>query len=229
MTRYLTPSLATILLLASHPSYLLAQSSIDCPKTLATIEQGPVSALVEQTVKALYQELGCGVIYVPMPGRRGILKFNQYKVDGEVMRQPKAESLYTRGFVRSSQPMFTIRSSLWRHPERSDMTDKRVGYNLGIVWQEKYVKDKAGVPFRNSEHMIRAYNSKRIPNFLLADYSARQLTEEGKLQPPPIRISAADKAPIYHYLDKRFAPFMKRFSSLLEQRDPFSYMDELQR
>ena len=205
-------------------------AEIVCPKTIAAIDQGVISPVVAKTLSSLYQELGCSPTVLPLPGRRGIASFNSGAVDGEVMRLEGVESSYTKAFIRSDQPMFSLSNSLWRHPNQNAKGMLKIGYILGVVWQENYMRDKLdkGERFHNGESLLKAYNSGRLAGFLMADVSVKKVVKEGAISPKPVKEKVILAAPMYHYLAKEFAPFMKALTAKIAQKKPFSYIAEMQ-
>ena len=201
----------------------------ECPKTIATVAKGILSPIVAKTMKVLYGKLDCQVELVPLPGRRGILQFNAKRVDGEVMRLEKAEATYHRKFVRSSTPLYSLTFSLWRHPGGGDKPDMPIGYTMGVIWQEDYMKDKAGRRFQDAASLFEAYNAGKLSGFLAADISVRQLINDGKLSVSPVKGNTVLAAPMFHYLGKEFAPFMEKLSSLIQAQNPFAYVSEMQK
>ncbi|WP_419904297.1 hypothetical protein [Kiloniella sp.] len=205
---------------------MFGQTPADCPATLATIDKGSLSLLVVKTLGEIYQELGCRVRFMPYPGRRGIASFNNKQVNGEVMRIEKVERAYKRDFVRSSVPLMMLNSSLWQHPDSLAKADLPIGYTLGIIWQENYIKNKRGRKFSNAQELFRAYNSGELSGFLSADITVKIQVENGEIIPRPIQKQTVISAPLYHYLGQEFTPFMKRFSDLLQREDRFGYISE---
>ena len=147
-------------------------------------------------------------------------------MDGEVFRLKQAEKLYERPFVRSSAPLFILSNSLWLHPLDKDDDRKPIGYLLGVVWQENYMKTREGKAYHDSAKLVEAYNAGRLRGFLFADFSLENLIRRKALSPPPVRGKVLLEAPLYHYLLKELTPFMDRFSELLK-RDPFRDISEV--
>ncbi len=143
------------------------------------------------------------------------------------MRLEKAEKSYVRPFVRSSVPLFLLGSSLWQHPDQ-DKESLPIGYTLGVVWQEDYMKGKRGLKFNNANELLDAYNAGRLSGILIADLSVFKLVKEKKLYPRPIKKQTISTAPLYHYLGAEYAPFMDRLSNLLKSKNHFSEIQQMQ-
>ncbi len=222
--RIASAAIFTVVLTGSANS----QISPDCPKTIATISKGILSPIVAKTMKELYRELDCQVELVALPGRRGIHYFNAKRVDGEVMRLEKAEATYYRKFVRSLSPLYSLTFSLWRNPNGGERADMPIGYTIGVIWQEDYMKDKTGRRFHDATSLFEAYNDGKISGFLAADISVRQLIDNGQLPNRPVKEKTVLAAPMYHYLGKEYSPFMERLSALIESRNPFAYVSSMQ-
>lgn len=204
------------------------QNVPECPKSIATIAKGILSPIVARTMKELYGELDCPVQFVALPGRRGIHYFNAKRVDGEVMRLEKAEATYYRKFVRSSTPLYSLTFSLWRHPNGGEKPGMPIGYTMGVIWQEDYMKNKTGRRFHDAAGLFEAYNEGKLSGFLAADISVRQLIDNGTLNVRPEKQKTVLAAPMFHYLGKEFAPFMEKMNALILARNPFAYVSEMQ-
>jgi len=189
---------------------------VDCPKQVAFISKDTLSIGTTEILKEIYAAQGCPQTeFVGLPGRRGIQSFNHGKVDGEVFRLKQAEALYEREFVRSSKPLFILKSSLWQHPEVSQERRRPPGYILGVVWMESHMKGQNGKAFHSAEEMYAAYNSGLISGFLAADISVAAKIKQGNLTPAPKLEKTIHEVPLFHYLAKEFAPFMERLSQSL--------------
>ncbi|MEH6631285.1 MAG: hypothetical protein V7776_10680 [Halopseudomonas aestusnigri] len=205
-----------------------AQFAVDCPATLATVNNGFLSDTVGEKVKEIYKNLNCRVKLVQVPGRRGIALFNIGRVNGEVMRLEKVEPLYSRDFVRSKIKLLNVHSSLWVHPNMIHNTEVPVGYTFGVIWQEKYVEGRRARKFNNNIELFSAYSSGETSSFLAADITVVRAINNEQLEPAPIRLKLILSAPLYHYLGSEFSPFMIRFSEYLEKNDPFTEIIKFQ-
>ncbi len=155
-----------------------------------------------------------------MPGRREIKHFNRGVVDGEVFRLRQAEEHYERSYIRSEQPLFTLANSFWVHPVLRENKRLPIGYLLGVVWQENYMKTRQGRSFTDVDQRFDAYYNGQIKGFLAADFSVAARVKSNLISPIPERSEVLLEAPLYHYLGKEFAPIMKRLSEMLK-RQPF--------
>jgi len=195
-------------------------SEVECPKTVAFNANDGVSAATTKILESLYRELDCQTEFVGLPARRGIRNFNHGLVDGEVFRLRQVESLYDRPFVRSSLPLFMLSNSLWLNPTMTDDKRRPIGYVLGVVWQENYMKTHEGKIFHGSDQVLQAYNDGRVRGMLFADLTMEVVIRNKTLNPPPKKDTILLEAPLYHYLGKEFTPFMAQLSDLLKSQ-PF--------
>ena len=92
-------------------------------------------------ISQVYNDLGCDTAFVPLPGRRGISYFNERVVDGEFYRFKIVEEHYKVEFVRVPVPLFNLTNSIWLHPDKQEKENHPIGYTLGIIWQENYIKE----------------------------------------------------------------------------------------
>ncbi|MBL6932414.1 MAG: hypothetical protein ISR45_05650 [Rhodospirillales bacterium] len=191
-------------------------AELRCPKTIAAIENDSLNSAAGKILKSLYTELGCSVEFVELPARRGIKHFNSAIVDGELFRLRQVESHYDRPFIRSEWPLFVLSNSLWVHPELKDSERFPIGYFLGVVWQENYMKNIEGKSFVDSKKIFETYNKGHLRGFLAADFSVAAMVKNNQLSPPPEREKVLLEAPLYHYLASEFAPIMKRLSDKLK-------------
>ena len=207
----------TVSLLSGHA---LSDDKVRCPQVLSTIDKGVLSLSIGRTVSKLYQELGCPVRMEALPGRRGITHFNNHLVDGELIRLEKAETSYTRAFVRSGVPLYVLTSSLWHHPDGDKINRLPIGYTLGILWQEEYMKGNRGRRFSNVEELFFAYNSGQLAGFLSNDMAVLSGVDASKVTPRPVKVKTILTLPLYHYLGREFTPFMEKLSDLVAAQGP---------
>ncbi len=195
-------------------------SDSECPKTIAGIPNDALNMAATKVLQSLYVKLGCDVDFVKLPGRRGINHFNTGLIDGEVYRLRLAEAHYERPFIRSKQPLFVLANSLWVNPELKGNERHLIGYLLGVVWQENYMKTRGGRAFPDEIQMHDAYNKGTIKGFLASDFGTVARLKRNAFSPPPEREEVLLKAPLYHYLGEEFTPIMNRLERLLAS-DPF--------
>lgn len=208
----------TFLIWSAPPSY--AKDEVVCPTSVASIEGNQFSVRIIPILSQLYERIGCSLNLTPLPGRRGIHYFNTEKVDGELARFDVVEEKYKRPFVRSEVPMFLVTGSLWRHPDHVNDTDAKIGYSLGVVWQEEFAKTHKTQMFETTADLLQAYNSGAITALLAVDVALGWI-EEGGLTPPPVRMEVVREFTSYHYLAEEFAPFMTLVSEELKNNDLF--------
>ena len=216
--------LRTILLLGLICAVMSIQADqpLDCPNKLATVKTNVFGIEVSKSVGIIYKKLGCPVAMVALPGRRGILHFNENQVDGELLRMEKVELSYKRDFIRSSVPLMTLSHSLWLHPDTKHQKEYPIGYVVGIVWQERAISQYKGLAFNDEAKMFEAYRKGRLGGLLSTDITINIWTKSHGFLPTPNPVMAEVLlvSPIYHYLGAEFAPFMERFSAMLVSEDP---------
>jgi len=193
-----------------------------CPQRIAYIQKDSLSTAATNILRKIYFRLGCRQTeFIDLPGRRGIHLFNHQQVDGEVYRLAQAEALYTRKFVRSGTPLFSLTSSLWLHPGEAKIKSLGTGYILGVVWMEEHLKNRKSKAFHSAEEMYEAYNAGMINGFLAADFSVGVKMASNELSPPPAHAKTLHDLPLFHYLGEEYAPFMARIAKLLTTEAPF--------
>ncbi|NIY77258.1 hypothetical protein HED22_16510 [Thalassospira sp. HF15] len=218
-----------LVLCAAAPTPALADNQeFKCPQKIAYVENEPMSQKSIVILQKIYADLGCPVQAVKLPGRRGLLHFNEGLVDGELLRAIVNEKNYSRAFVRSSVPLRTISNRLWHNPNANDPSAP-IAFTLGVAWQEKFVDAdtaKSGIthkPMMYNTEKHEAYANGRITRFLSADTNIQDMIEKGILgdTPAPVIEKTVSVLPLYHYLGAEYAPFMEKFSALVEQTQPF--------
>ncbi len=210
----------------SSPSY--GQTQVDCPKSLAALDSDNVTTEFVELFKKTYAGLGCPIELEPFPGRRGIVQFNHKKVDGELFRIAKVEPLYQRDFVRSEVPLFNMTNSLWVHPKPKANHNQKIGFVLGLIWQEKYRTDKTKKSYHNIEKMYEAYNAGNLAGMLSSNFYVRRDIKAGLFKIPPTIKEQVSTYPVYHYLGSEYAPFMAKFSTHLKNKKPFdAYVESI--
>lgn len=199
----------------------VANERIQCPEKLAIIQNDRIVEAALSTFKALYSQLGCSPTFSEFPGRRGVLHFNESLVDGEFYRIPMVEGKYSRPFVRSAVPLFQLSNELWLHPDEVVRDRLPIGYILGVVWQEEYMKNRHGVAFSSGRKMFSFYQKGRISGFLSSSNPVIPQAERSSLQPAPVLRERISTLSLYHYLGIEHADFMKKLSELLVRDNPF--------
>jgi len=200
---------------------LKSRAAPACPHQIASIEDSKLSTDIAEIMNDIYTELGCDTDFVSMPSKRGIQSFNKSKVDGEVFRLRAAEKRYKIPFVRSQEPILTLKNSLWENSNTQTSSNKSIAYVLGIVWQENYMKGKQGKAFRNFNSMFDAYMRGSVTALLASETNIKTALEAGELQETPTMKKIILEAPIYHYLHKDYQPFMEELSAYIRRKKPF--------
>lgn len=201
-----------------------------CPKSVAATSGDPLSTKGSTILTQIYATLGCPIEIVFLPGRRGVSYFNQEKIDGELYRLKLIESAYTKKFARSAVPLFEITNAVWVHPNLIDIKTEAIGYIIGIAWHEKFIAEAGeNIPYRrvkfdNEEDMLAAFNNRKIGSFLSESQSVSLLSSQDRYVTTPAKFQSIESLPLYHYLQGKYAPFMKAFSTYLKVNDPFGDM-----
>ena len=215
------PLTIVFIIFAVSPALAEMPSSVACPKRVAAIEGSILPESINLIIIDIYRQLGCNTVIVSTPSRRGIAGFNSGKFDGEMYRGPIIESRYTVKFVRSETPMIVTTNSLWLTQNEDILQTRPLGYLLGVVWQEEYMKGRNALSFHDANSILKAYNSGAISGFTISDLAILAKINQGAVSSVPIRSEILSSFPLYHYLNKQYAPFMTKFSNYLIQNDPF--------
>jgi len=202
-------------------SHCVADESTRCPETVAIIQDNSLVEATLESFKAIYLQLGCKPKFVELPGRRGIMYFNKNLADGEFFRLPLAEVLYSRSFVRSDTPLFYISNTLWLHPDPKVRESLPLGYLLGVVWEEEYMKSRDGMAFYSNIEVYDAYQKGLISGFFDSSYLANTQFDYLDLQPAPVLGKYISKLPLFHYLGVEHAEFMGKVSEVLKTNNPY--------
>lgn len=198
-----------------------------CPEKIAAID-GDMSRKAAGILATLYKKLGCPVKVMFLPGRRGLMQFNNAKVDGELNRHAIIESKYKRPFVRSAVPMLHMVNGLWSRPAPLGKRTKPIGYALGIAWQDEYAADRPNqkfIAYRRAVQVIEAYNRGEIDKFVSIKQVIAINRARGTISPVPVLEKRISRLPLHHYLDKKYAAFMADFSEALRRDNPFRVLE----
>ncbi|MCW9033837.1 MAG: hypothetical protein OQJ97_06410 [Rhodospirillales bacterium] len=225
LTKLYRSVLLTFFLVTTYSTPSIGQDNNDCPKSIAVVSKNTLTAAAADILRQTYAELGCSITLSKSPGRRGIQQFNHKLVDGEVFRIKKAETLYEREFIRSEAPLFSVSNSLWAHPFPDIIRGTNTGYTLGIIWQEQYHISSIKKAYHNTKKLFQAYDEDLLKDFLATDYNVKTKINSGFFRTPPYIKKNISTVPVFHYLGKEFAPFMKRFSAYLKTKKPFAIID----
>ncbi|MDV7338088.1 hypothetical protein RYZ26_00675 [Terasakiella sp. A23] len=216
MVRFLALSFCVLSLTA-----FTAKADYKCPETIAVVQNNDISARTLFVVQGIYHDLGCETIFVQMPSKRGILDFNKQRSDGELMRQPGVESLYTTSFIKSAKPMFVLQKGIWGHPDAKIRNSHPTAYMFGIVWQDQYMTSRKGIPFKGEEKIADAYNRKIIGRFLTNNVTMAATDILANYTPQPIKLETVGKVDVHHYLHEDYRDFMDAFDRYIASFDPF--------
>lgn len=200
-----------------------------CPKTLGYQDDTPLVQTAKDILQSAYQQLGCEVHFSFLPTKRSLVYFNAGQVDGEFYRFPEIEPLYTRNFVRSAIPLVHLARGIWGHPDKTRHQEKPLGYVKGYPWQDQYIQnnpDIRAIGYNTADALNRAYNTGVIGSLLTNNLYANHLYSTGVVDDKPVVLKIIIRRPFYHYLNARFAPFMEKFSALLERKNPFTTLSQ---
>lgn len=219
---YILPSVFMLTL----PSITLAQQKEACPARIGVIGNDKLSNDAAEIMVDIYTLLDCPVEIVKLPRRRGFVAFNTGEIDGELFRFPVGANNYNRPYVRSDLPLFEISNSLWAAPGSEISSSHPIGYMIGIVWQQNYLRTNS---LPKSGHfdigdLILHYNNGTIDRFLAEDSMINQAIDDGAFKDgnEPVQLTPLMSGPLYHFLGREFTPFMYRLSDYLREHDPFS-------
>lgn len=200
------------------------QANETCPKQVGYIEKNGLTRLLLPIMQEIYQQLDCQTEFVNLPGRRGIIAFNEGRVDAELIRFRLVEDQYQTPFVRSKVPLFQLKNYFWKNPALQDDSKLPFGYVKGLIWQEEYAKGKPFNAFYNIQSMFKAYNAGQIAGFLASGPAIDDARQENLISPPPLAIELVKEASLYHYTASPYQHFVDRFDQYLETHRPFSHM-----
>jgi len=211
-------AMAGMMLLAALP---VRAEPLPCPSRLSVVLEDAVHLAVAARLRRLYATLGCpDVVFVEMPGRRGIAAFNAGAVDGDIGRLQIAEAEFTRPFVRTGQPVAVTVGRLWsRRTQDAGPEAGNFGYVLGVLWQERIGRAHGGIVFHGESELFAAYQGGRIDRFLAGDERVGLALSDGRLaERPPGAGPVLESAPMYHYLAPAFAATAAALDALLAAR-----------
>ena len=213
----------------SQPIQVQAQQETDCPKRIGALGENFLSTHAIKIIKDVYQKLGCTLQVLLFPGRRSFVQFNSGAVDGELYRLPIGTINYTRPYVASEVPLFTITNSLWEAPAITNESAASIGYTMGVSWQKIFLDTHQipGIAYRNGTDLINDYHKGHVTRFLAEDSNVRASIAAGMFKDNniPIRKEVIKTGGLSHYLGAEFTPFMKRFSAYLIAHKPFAQFD----
>lgn len=198
----------------------------ECPESIAYISGNSLSIRILPIFREIYKDLRCDTKFKPLPGRRGFLSFNEFAVDGELMRANQYLERYEVPVITSEEPIFTLTGSLWSNPESNEQGKLPLGYIMGVFWQESYSSQKGeGIPYPNDIKLVDAYNSGRIGSFTGIDMEVNIAIRNNKYTKAPIRSEILISTPMYHVLAPKYQSFMNAFKSYIEQHQPFESLN----
>jgi hypothetical protein len=183
-----------------------AAEPLSCPQRLAYVDNDPAVRRDAEAMKVVYARIGCpDVVFVGLPGRRGVVAFNNGEVQGEFMRLASVEGEYTRPFLRVPAPIPGVVGRRWaRHAAAAG--GGGFGYVLGVIWQEQYAAAHGGTGYHSLADLLRAYSAGLIDSFLAEDPAVVVAVREGRLPARPAEAGPTlVSAPLFHYLATEYA------------------------
>lgn len=192
-----------------------------CPQKVGTVQNTLVYKQVEQVFRQIYKKLGCELVLMEMPAKRGIASFNNHHIAGELLRTPAIEARYTRAFTRSDT-LFTIRFGLWGISDKID----RIGYLRGFVVHQhaadKYVAaGRVTQSFSSNEQMFAALQRGALDGVITGELAWKAYyTAHHELPNAGIRETLA-RLTLHHYLSTDYAAFMRAFDQYVTDNRPF--------
>ena len=219
-------SFATVLVSALSDTRPAA--ALECPHSVAYIENNILAEAVLPLFQHIYSDLGCSATdMIALPAKRAIREFNRGYIDGEVYRLPVYEKRLKRDFIRSSVPIFTAENAVWHHPDPAVRAGFPLGYIRGVVFAEEYLANKKNRAFDSTAELADAYQRGKLSGFLLNDFVVGKLTASGLLVPEPVKGEFLAHSKFYHYLKKNYAPFMEAFSQHIKDYHPLSEIEKI--
>lgn len=201
-----------------------AQAQEACPKRVGYIEKNALTRLALPIMQEVYRNLGCETEFVDLPGRRGVLAFNEGTIEAELIRFRLVEDQYLVPFVRGKVPLINLKSYFWKNPAQMDDHRTPFGYVKGLIWQEDYAKGKPFNAFYNTQSMFKAYNAGQIAGFLASGPAIDNAREKKLISPLPIAVELVKEDAIYHYAAAPYQRFMDQFDRYVEDNRPFSHL-----
>lgn len=209
-------SVATVCAAASEKTYVLSYSS-----------GSKFHSLVRDRTKAVYERAGLNVKCIPLPHNRSLLSADDGRVDGDVGRVPSVEEKYPNivrvnaKLMELSGAVYTINPAITSYDE-SLLEKYRVGYVLGVRWQQKKMEGLQAVTVADYEALFEMLLQGRVDLVLASVVSADEILDRlgerakrvRKLQP------FVFNAPIYHYVNKKNAdiiPLLEQAANELNQ------------
>jgi hypothetical protein len=199
-------------------------ADVTCPQKVATIQNALVYKEVEHVFRQIYKQLGCELILLEMPAKRGIVSFNNHHIDGELLRTPAIEGRYSREFVRSV-PLVVIRFGLWALQDKVE----RIGYLQGFVVHQdaanKYVQQGRVVQsFASNEQMFAALQRGALDAVITGELAWKAYSTR---HPDAPRVGLREilaHLELHHYLSVDYTLFMREFSQYVQQNKPFGIL-----
>lgn len=206
--------------LLSVPGLAGAAERLHCPQKIAFVDNDAAVRRQAGEMQAVYARIGCPeVVFIGLPGRRGVVAFNTGEVQGELMRLPGVEPEYTRPFLRLPVPVVQMTGRLWaRSAAQAD--SGRLGYVLGVVWQEQSAHSEHRTGYHGQGDMLQAYGSGLIDRFLAEDAVVAAAVRDGRLAARPAHAGEPlVSAGLHHYVGIEFAAIAAAVTAELERGD----------
>lgn len=196
-----------------------AATPLPCPQKIAFIANDAALRRQADDMKMLYARIGCpDVVFVGLPGRRGVVAFNAGEVQGELMRLQGVEPEYTRPFLRVSPPIVKMTGRLWAR-SAAQAASGPLGFILGVVWQERQVPVQGGgLGYPSQIEMLQAFHVGLIDRFLAEDAVVAAAMRDGRLAARPTHAGQPlVSAGLHHYLGIEFAAVAAAVTAELER------------
>ncbi len=198
-----------------------------CPQKIAFFSDAEQYTKHNNTLEKVYYSLECYPEFIYMHTVSSLKAFNNKEVDGEAIRIPIVEELYTAPFVRSEVPLFITQKSLWAHPDEKIAKTQPIGVLVNAVWQQNFV---ASTPahlqqiryFSNYKEIFSAFEQGQLGQFLTIDAVMQATLKNQAINVNPKRVRSLGQVPLHHYLHQDYAEFMHDFSNYVAKHDPFN-------
>ncbi|TNE62561.1 MAG: hypothetical protein EP335_12045 [Alphaproteobacteria bacterium] len=189
------------MILATIAAFALAAPGIAAPMTLASLDGEPTHFLAEKILEEAYAHAGIEVAFVHLPSNRALKESNRGTYDGEVARLPVIEGTYL-ALVRVPVPLLTIRGYAYGTgplddvKQFSDLANRRLGIELGIVVAEKLAADMHPVKLASTEDLVTFLRRGAVD----AIFYEGVVDLSGAPYFLPYRSRALHQDTLYHYL-----------------------------
>ncbi|MEN8256910.1 MAG: transporter substrate-binding domain-containing protein [Thermodesulfobacteriota bacterium] len=227
-----SPLLLSVLISLSVSLIAFSASAAEKNFILSYSPTGLFHKLVRDRIKVVYERAGLEAEFIPLPHNRSLLSAHDGAVDGDVGRVPSVEEKYPNlrrvnvKLMDLNGGVYTTRKDIKAY-NGDLLTNKKVGYVLGVRWVQKRMKGLEATKARDYPALFEMLIQGRIDIALATEASAdavmRELGDRAanirKLQP------FVFTAPIYHYVNKKNEAIIPRLEKALSELIKEGYWD----